>query len=129
MLSTTTTTTITTPIIIAFSMSGRIGQVNRIISDVTVTVPGLRILRIRNDGIGLDESANRGVIESCLIVHQPGLIQLALTRISEIGLGDGLRAGQRPQAAKGQVTLLAEQCPAGIRDCHGRALVIAQEVF
>ena len=74
---------------------------------------------------------NIRIVESRVIVHQPQCeavvlrVQIALPCVAEIGLRD--RAYISARLAEGQVTLLAKQGAAGIRDSHHRTKLVGQE--
>ncbi len=89
-------------------MSRRIIKIDRIIRYIAISIPCLRIVRAGNEAIGLEESANHGGVETCLVVHQSThvFVEQSLSRITVVGgwVTGGCDVGASP--AEGEVTLL-----------------------
>ena len=82
-------------------------RVNRIVEHIGITIDSL--WSAGNKGIGLEESAKHGRIETCLVVHQSAHAggKVTLACVGEVGgrLGIGTR-DIGPLAAEGEVALL-----------------------
>jgi len=74
---------------------------------IGVSIPTLRIRRIRNDGIRLNEPPQRLRIESCAVIHDAAhaRVEHPLTRVGKVSAKDW-RVGNRPRFAEGEVSLL-----------------------
>jgi len=77
-----------------------------IVRRVSVTIEALRVARTRHDGVRLQEPAQREVVESRAIVHQP---RAGIPRLAGVG-GGGLAAGE---GVVGRVRCVRSRCTVG----------------
>jgi hypothetical protein len=115
-------------------MSARIYKINRIIPDIKVAIPTLRLGRIGYNSVRTDKAVKIRVVESRIIVVQPGGGVKHLARKEPVGqgqgdgVGDDLAAGIVDGVADPSVALRAGFCPGGIYHQAGRAEVVAEGV-
>jgi hypothetical protein len=84
-------------------MPGRVGVLNRVIIGITEPIKGLRVTRIRDNGVRLDELMQDGVIVPCVIVVQARCAIVNLPGVLAVG---GRGAGGVAGFAPGTVLLL-----------------------
>jgi hypothetical protein len=107
-------------------VSCRIHKIQRVITDVSISIQRLRVGGIGDDGVWLRKSAEPIAIESRLIIHPPNLRQISLPGIPKIGFAN--RAHGIAHAAEGQVARFAEQRSAGVERGDDGAEMIGEEV-
>ena len=102
--------------------------IERGITDIGITVIKLRICRIRNDLIRLNEAVKIRRVEAGVVVHQTHIAtQITLECEPKVGFRD--RADIRPHLSERHIPLLAEHFPGIIQHGQRRAQVVSQEVI
>jgi len=107
------------------SVPAWVGEIDRIVGYIRISVPCLWISRARYDQIWLDEAADGGVVHAGLVIHQAQAGEQALAGVAEVGLADAAQAAAH--LSEGQVALLGQGAVRGDAG-HGGALLVGQEV-
>ena len=80
---------------------------DRIIKNIAVPIPRLAVGQIGHYRIGLGEAAQRGGVESGVVIHQADHCIIPLSSITKSGFRDGIVPAQGAHFAKGQIPLCA----------------------